>query len=346
MEIRNMGFCAKCGEKLMENARFCSICGAPVSPEQCHSADKNESNTEFVGKLHKCKNCGEILDSFSPNCPTCGCEIRDIDSSDAVREFLSSLKHASNDKEKIDIVRNFPIPNTKEDVWEFMIIVSSNVGSNTNRALSKAWETKIEQAYQKAQLILKDEAEFSRAQKLCSTVRMKLMKERQGQQLRSVQEVISQITPSLAGLFVTMGWLISIFILIPLCRLNLKNVDSDDFQMLIFIDFIAGAIFVPSACNDEYALPKQVCSFGLLLSIIVTIPLCMLDLYDNPYILILFIDIVCSAVILPRLHIARTQKDKNDNESSSVPFITCLVCLVILVAVYIIASKFVSVNGH
>ncbi|WP_102268298.1 hypothetical protein [Massilicoli timonensis] len=63
-------------------------------------------------------------------------------------------------KKKEELIRTFYIPNTKEEIYEFFILASSNIkigGMNTN-----AWMVKIEQAYQKAELSFGNTSEFER----------------------------------------------------------------------------------------------------------------------------------------------------------------------------------------
>ena len=187
-----MKFCNNCGEELRDGAKFCPSCGAPVV-EQARSSGQTERTTEYAGKVIKCPNCGEPLSSFQAYCPACGHEIRGYQVSSVVKEFTSKLeaidaapepksawpfrkKQDSNgltekDKRKIELIRSFPIPNTREDLLEFLILASSNVNTEyiegwdatlppSEKALSDAWRSKFEQAYRKAELSFGDSPEF------------------------------------------------------------------------------------------------------------------------------------------------------------------------------------------
>lgn len=126
----------------------------------------------YDGELHKCPNCGELLNSFTLACPSCGYELRGTQSSNTISDFASKLLYIESEKQKINLIRNFPIPNTKEDIWEFMILASSNFDANyyvthmKEDDVSDAWLTKIEQCYQKAKLLFASDAEFSKIQKI------------------------------------------------------------------------------------------------------------------------------------------------------------------------------------
>ena len=56
-----MIFCTNCGKQLEDDAKFCSGCGKSVG--QSTSAE-GKRKVEYKGTIHKCPNCGEILDAF------------------------------------------------------------------------------------------------------------------------------------------------------------------------------------------------------------------------------------------------------------------------------------------
>ena len=185
-----MAYCKECGHQLDENAKFCSECGAKV-------AEKEQRKIEYDGKVHKCPNCGEVLQSFLPICPSCGYELRDTRVSNSLQEFTTKLEQieaeretkkqgflnsnqntlTKTDEQKISLIKSFSIPNTKEDIFEFMILASSNINTkwwlegNTDtvaqEAESSAWLAKFEQAYQKAEIQFEDDPAFEKIKKLC-----------------------------------------------------------------------------------------------------------------------------------------------------------------------------------
>lgn len=195
-------YCRNCGEKLMPNSKFCNYCGTPtedtIDKKNVVEEKKNETSREelterkmvYDGKIHKCPNCGEVLNSFVTNCPACGYELRDSKNSSAVEELSRKLEEieqnrdrtkvstkilgafnlsdglTKTDEQKISLIRNFPIPNTKEDLYEFLILSKSNIEidlyentqiKSARLAISDAWKAKFEQSYQKAKLLLKND---------------------------------------------------------------------------------------------------------------------------------------------------------------------------------------------
>lgn len=189
-----MPFCTNCFQQINDGAKFCPSCGTAVSNEKTN----NQRKTVFEGEIHKCPNCGEVLDSFEVNCPTCGHEFRGAKNALSVREFAAKLEEiertrptkgfglkkmlanqlanqkevSETDLKKISLIRSYVIPNTKEDMLEFLILASSNINlqryndfdsiSESEKAVSDAWEAKFEQAYEKAKLSFGDTPEFKK----------------------------------------------------------------------------------------------------------------------------------------------------------------------------------------
>lgn len=332
-----MPFCSNCGQQINDGAKFCPSCGTAVSNEKTN----NQRKTVFEGNIHKCPNCGEVLNSFTSNCPSCGYEIRGSSNPAAVQEFAVKLASAESRQEKIAIIRNFPIPNTKEDILEFMILASTNIGDNLEKDISAAWQSKTEQAYQKAQIIFQDEKEFSRIQNIYSQVCVKLTKQNKIEKVQKAGNVLSELMPVLPNVIVVTGWLISIFVLLPLCKINLDNVGANGSQLLLMLDFIAGAILIPFAFRCSSHLPKLITSLGLILSIVVLIPLCGKNLDNvgtNAFQLILIVDITCSVVIFVRMFKNKNKSETPKTALNGISFVIALICVVIMLAVYGVES--------
>lgn len=200
-----MPFCSNCGQQIQEGAKFCANCGKAVTGESTTSQRK----TVYEGELHKCPNCGELLEAFTTKCPSCGYELRGAKNSSSVREFAAKLEaieagreqRKSNpiknlffgqsltktDEQKISLIRSFAIPNTKEDLYEFLILSVSNIDvdsyendnqliNDTRKAVSDAWKAKFEQAYQKAKLMFADDPKFTEIEKLHSNTNASINK--------------------------------------------------------------------------------------------------------------------------------------------------------------------------
>ena len=202
-----MAFCSNCGKQLVDGAKFCSSCGAAVVRSTEESTAKRK--TVYEGELHKCPNCGELLDSFVTICPTCGYEIRGAKAANSVRELAAKLEQIEaqtmempelkqslmrtvfgrdfHDKEAIEkakrdfegqkdhqkenLISNYSIPNTKEDIYEFFILAMSNI--EVGGYCKDAWLSKLEQAYQKAILVFDDPVKLSNLTSLYDKITQK-----------------------------------------------------------------------------------------------------------------------------------------------------------------------------
>ena len=176
-------YCSKCGKKLPDNAKFCDGCGAkivhdePVVEEKktTEAPAKQESvaippaippkNKE--GQVHKCPYCGEILPFDAVKCPSCGREIRDREATWSVESLAEKLNATDDNDKKIELIKTFPIPNSREDILGFMIMASSNFdaryyATNSNAdTVSGAWLSKIEECYTKGKIMFQDKKDLA-----------------------------------------------------------------------------------------------------------------------------------------------------------------------------------------
>lgn len=186
-----MAFCTNCGQQVADGAKFCANCGTPTMQNNANT----ERKTVFDGEIHKCPHCGEVLKAFETICPTCKFEIRGAKGSNAVKDLAEKLENASSEKQRIIIIKNFPIPNTKEDIFEFMLLASSNFDASYyathlhEEDISDAWLTKIEQCYQKAKLAFGSHSDFERIESVylkikneCAEKESKIKHEQKAQQ--------------------------------------------------------------------------------------------------------------------------------------------------------------------
>lgn len=200
-----MAFCQKCGAQLADGAAFCANCGTPVGS----TGTENQRRQVYEGEIRKCPNCGAVLNAFEAVCPSCGFEIRNAHVSSVVKEFEKQLaeiestrkdsdtkggnfiadifdsmsygKVSKTDNLKANFIKNFPVANTKEDAFEFMILAASNIdervlandisfdmSGNSERksrlAIADAWFIKFEQVYQKAKFSFGNDPDFNKIQ--------------------------------------------------------------------------------------------------------------------------------------------------------------------------------------
>lgn len=153
-----MSFCSKCGAKLNTGDIFCFNCGDSVSN------NANVRKVEYDGEVHKCPKCAGTLNSFVSICPSCGYELRGVKVTNRVNELSLKLQNTKSIDQKSELISNFYIPNTKEDIYEFFILANSNISAGSE--VTDAWSAKLEQAYQKAKLVFGNTPEFKSLEEL------------------------------------------------------------------------------------------------------------------------------------------------------------------------------------
>jgi hypothetical protein len=250
VEVR---YCTYCGNRIIPTAKFCASCGKAVGmngdktflsnetdeiskaeKKKPEKEDETETKTEiktetvvvpeikhfearrqvFDGEIHKCPNCGEVLNSFIVKCPACGYELRGAKAADSVHELAAKLEQieskrenykstsfvskiygddgqiSKTDEQKVSLIRSIVIPNTKEDIYEFMILASSNIdvkvydlgnsryATASRKNVSDAWFAKFEQAYEKAKLTFGNTSDFENIQRIYDRTKGKIKKEK------------------------------------------------------------------------------------------------------------------------------------------------------------------------
>lgn len=169
---KTMKFCMDCGQEMPEGAKFCLNCGTPAG--EVRVGTENRKIT-YDGELHKCPNCGELLKSFVTNCPSCGYELRGVKTNSPVETLAMKVEKASDLDEKIELITNFYIPNTKEDIYDFFILAVSNLEDKWYDT-DDAWRAKLEQAYHKAKISFGNTAEFEYLEELYTRTRREINK--------------------------------------------------------------------------------------------------------------------------------------------------------------------------
>lgn len=139
-----------------DNFLTCLKCGAVYNIKT-----NNITYSKIEGEkksIRKCPSCGEILKTYDAICPTCGYELNEKKVSESMLVFHQKIMSEDNNKKKIELIKTYPVPNTKEDIIEFMLLSSSNFDLNEfltskNNNVSEAWFTKLELCYKKAKLM-------------------------------------------------------------------------------------------------------------------------------------------------------------------------------------------------
>lgn len=198
-----MSYCSNCGTKLNDGDKFCHECGKQIMNKEVDSNLKRKK--EYIGKVLKCSNCGAMVTESTVVCSECGFQITGKEAVSSVKTFaeelmkieskrkggiLNMLTNSSNlvDNQKLNLIRNFPIPNTIDDIKEFIFLASVNIDvklskqgmmskisnafnsddkeTKMQKTISDAWVAKLQQAYNKALLMFPEDATFESIQQV------------------------------------------------------------------------------------------------------------------------------------------------------------------------------------
>lgn len=152
--------------------------------------------SDKFGDVKKCPACGAMVQSFQTKCTDCGHEFSNIGANVSIEKlfemlnevestriqdgdsgffgaFSKKLSDATNldsiAKRKIEIIKNFPIPTTKNDILEFLSLALPNAkktGSiwtatqpevKAHNEFVPVWKSKCEQIIMKAKFSMKDD---------------------------------------------------------------------------------------------------------------------------------------------------------------------------------------------
>jgi hypothetical protein len=148
--------------------------------------------SEKYGDIRKCPACGTILQSFQTKCNDCGHEFTNISANNVISQLSKKLseiekelqREAEKDEDydpkltfaldmrilekQASYIDTFPIPNTKEDILEFLSLsvpqasvklnwYERNVSHTGQYKLIKSWKAKAEQTIMKARFSMKDD---------------------------------------------------------------------------------------------------------------------------------------------------------------------------------------------
>lgn len=242
-----MPYCKYCGQYHDNDAEFCSHCGRPINGAV--SAEQNQRKQTFDGEIRKCPNCGATLNAFESTCPTCGYELRGARASNVVQEFSRQLdalnaepipyqpapttkrrkskeelraeREARNrleeqhEQRKVTFIQNFPIPNTKEDIMEFLILAGANMvpassdddqDEENGNTIRNVWASKFEQAYQKAKFSFGNDADFDKITEFYISQKQKL------KNIKFRKTMFNVIFMIVFALFIVLGFCALIFI--------------------------------------------------------------------------------------------------------------------------------------
>ena len=268
-KVRPIQFCSHCGARLRDGVKFCENCGESVPVKAAEPVEKdtgtegkNERSYIYDGVVHKCPNCGEVLGAFAIRCPSCGYEIRNTSVSNAVQDFSLQIQNASSEDEAANLIQNFPVPNTKEDILEFIILASANISIGSFSKVTRAWQMKFEQSFQKAKLVFNDE-EFSKIQKIYDDTTKNIKKQNLIQGFKNTGRAINKSGGTFLKIleFIIKNILTFSSVIVLLCGLMTDRTgkSSVEYQMI-------GSVLLLGSCGTLFKKKTSFIEVGLTIA--------------------------------------------------------------------------------
>lgn len=147
-----------------------------------------EKESSKFGELRKCPACGAAVQAMSFKCDDCGYEfvgVKANSSRERLHKIINDIieRHAiekanknafvrffdeGSDKEDIQkAIINFPVPNTKEDLLEFLLFLEplakvKFLSSDYDPYLTKAYRAKYRECVNKAKVFFSDDPHFQK----------------------------------------------------------------------------------------------------------------------------------------------------------------------------------------
>ena len=229
-----MPFCGNCGKELAEESNFCAYCGATVRENNSNKQRK----TIYEGEIHKCPQCGEILNAFVSVCPSCYYELRGTKSANSIKEFFTRIEKITSSEQKATLIRNYPIPNTKEDIFEFLILASSNITGESSEKVFNAWLVKIEQCYQKASVAFSTDLDFAKIQNIYERTAKQINRERAIHGANKIGAKVSRFIETFPNpIFRIVAALLGVYEIVRLVKGDFAGID------IVMVTFILWSVY-------------------------------------------------------------------------------------------------------
>jgi hypothetical protein len=159
--------------------------------------ERREEQERAAEEARKCPKCGQTISGISAVCYLCGYEVKSAKTAASIRDLTKEInkleqkrntvtdaiskklsgRHSNPTDDKIaSLISNFVVPNTKEDIFEFMILAAGYMDasflagkakmSEVADVVIKAWARKFSQTYQKAKFSFGEDPDFKKIQDL------------------------------------------------------------------------------------------------------------------------------------------------------------------------------------
>ncbi len=179
----------------ISNNEISMILSSKIDEKKKLMAQSAAPKSDKYGDVKKCPSCGAILQSFQTKCSDCSHEFSNIGANVSIGKLFDMLNECESDRKeqstsvfgamgslmaqgiggdkvlekKKSIISGFPIPNTKDDILEFLSTAIPNAKQKGNmftkqqpenkshNDLAPTWKSKCEQIVMKAKFSMKED---------------------------------------------------------------------------------------------------------------------------------------------------------------------------------------------
>jgi Double zinc ribbon len=190
-------FCRNCGQENQDGVKFCKACGGALGQTATRTIKDEgaqERTSSKASKVKKCPSCGARLGAMATSCVECGYELSDVEASRTVSALYEKFESIENEpsrlsgnareksiaSKKAQAIRNFPIPNSREELQELILFIKPKVSdANIDDPNLYDWKIKFAEvigraksAYRNDEKMLAELAQIEASAKIASSTKM------------------------------------------------------------------------------------------------------------------------------------------------------------------------------
>lgn len=114
-----------------------------------------------IGKVLKCPKCGADYVQGSVKCPECGHEFVNREAVSSSVQFAIGIEKCEDRSELVNYIINYPIPNTKDDLIEFILAMDARKKGDFYAQTQDAYRSKLLEAINKAKAFFPNDPQLS-----------------------------------------------------------------------------------------------------------------------------------------------------------------------------------------
>ncbi len=142
--------------------------------DEMKKAQQKPTTPQKHGIVSKCPQCGAVVEAGTVKCAECGYVFRGLEANSSMKVLAEKLEQVAEfkslsrgrDSSQADIIRNFPVPTTKEDLLEFIMSMKAKYRSMSGEDVlaypktRAAYNTKYQECLTKAKVLFHNDRDF------------------------------------------------------------------------------------------------------------------------------------------------------------------------------------------